>query len=557
MSKMFIMKALVLVPLLFVDRSCSLAIGANKSDMHQLFTDLFSTYNKHVRPVLHHDEITKVFFEIALYNILSVHTREQKLVTNTEMIMKWEDHYLTWNPKDYNDTHMIHVPYTDIWYPDVILYNTADSNYRNGIINTNAIISYTGEVELVSHVMFQSTCEVDIEWYPFDQQDCKLHFASWTYDMTKILLIQGPADLSEYTPHPEFYLEDFYSELKLAHDPCCINPFSSKCTIKRNNGCHLDRSYIIDGHRRPIFVDFGLLLFIESILEYPTSLMWCAYQELPLLFFQALLTFLLPAESGEKVSLSTNALLAMMVFLMAMTQDIPPTEQVPLIGKEYLIVRAGISGTLMRHSIPVLEYGDECIIPWSHLPQVEPRGSLRGKLPGRLIHIDPAVPSDGRVTPNRTSFKDDYQYRTVSALEGIQHLLQNRFSDDFSSSSTSIHRMEWHYVCVVADKLFFIVFLIMFIIFNIIILLSSPHEAAFQYCPEGPGTCPEGWDAAFYGEQVEAGEGVDLPFPHGLGGGEHMAHGVGGGEHMAHGLGGGEHMAHGVGGGEHVPEGSH
>ncbi|XP_063600614.1 neuronal acetylcholine receptor subunit alpha-9-II-like [Penaeus indicus] len=284
--------------------SHSLAIGANESDMHQLFTDLFSTYNKHVRPVLHHDEITKVFFEIALFNILSVHTREQKLVTNTEMIMKWEDHYLAWNPKDYNNTHMIHVPYTDIWYPDVILYNTADSNYRNGIINTNAIISYTGEVELVSHVMFQSTCEVDIEWYPFDQQDCKLHFASWTYDMTKIQLIQGPADLSEYTPHPEFYLEDFYSELKLAHDPCCINPFSTMI-------------YHVQVQRRTMFAIFFFIM--------PGTIV----------NFCALLTFLLPAESGEKVSLSTNALLAMMVFLMAMTQDIPPTEQVPLIGKYY------------------------------------------------------------------------------------------------------------------------------------------------------------------------------------------------------------------------------
>ncbi|XP_042894185.1 acetylcholine receptor subunit alpha-type unc-38-like [Penaeus japonicus] len=421
------------------------------------------------------------------------------------MIMKWEDHYLTWDPKDYNNTQMIHVPYTDIWYPDIILYNTADSNYQNGIINTNAIISYTGEVELVSHVMFQSTCNVDIEWYPFDQQDCKLHFASWTYDMTKIQLIQGPADISEYTPHPEFFLEDFFSEIKLSHDPCCINPFSTMI-------------YHVQVQRRTMFAIFFFIM--------PGTIVNLC----------ALLTFLLPAESGEKISLSTNALLAMMVFLMAMTQDIPPTEQVPLIGKYYgvciamLAVNISCSVVTLRLHFSIgtpvpravskfaqflgrvlyVPPPEELKLKWmrSANSKVEPRSSLSGKILGtKLIHIDPAAPADA--TPKGNDFKDDYQCRTVNALEGIQHLLQNRFGsgDGLSTSSTSIHHTEWRYVCVVADKLFFLVFLVLFIIFNSIILLSSPHEAVFGYCPDGPGTCPEGWDGDYYGEKIEAGEG--------------------------------------------------
>lgn len=49
--------------------------------------------------------------------------------------------------------------------------------------------------------------------------------------------------------------------------------------------------------------------------------------------FTALMVFLLPVESGEKIALGINSLLAMIVFLMAMTEKLPPTEKIPLAGK--------------------------------------------------------------------------------------------------------------------------------------------------------------------------------------------------------------------------------
>ncbi|KAK7073521.1 hypothetical protein SK128_021766, partial [Halocaridina rubra] len=58
-------------------------------------------------------------------------------------------------------------------------------DYRHSFLNSNAIITCTGSVELVSHAMLQSSCNVDISWYPFDQQECTMRFASWTYDATK------------------------------------------------------------------------------------------------------------------------------------------------------------------------------------------------------------------------------------------------------------------------------------------------------------------------------------------------------------------------------------
>ena len=59
---------------------------------------------------------------------------------------------------------------------------SADSQYNTAIINTNVIVSYTGEITWLSHGMFKSSCNISVEYFPFDIQDCRLKWASWTFD---------------------------------------------------------------------------------------------------------------------------------------------------------------------------------------------------------------------------------------------------------------------------------------------------------------------------------------------------------------------------------------
>lgn len=46
--------------------------GHDASDQHKLYKDLFRDYNKHIRPVEHHDDIIVVHFEVALFNVLEL-----------------------------------------------------------------------------------------------------------------------------------------------------------------------------------------------------------------------------------------------------------------------------------------------------------------------------------------------------------------------------------------------------------------------------------------------------------------------------------------------------
>ncbi|XP_068208684.1 neuronal acetylcholine receptor subunit alpha-7-like [Palaemon carinicauda] len=284
----------------YVDKSMSGEAMGDAAE-HRLFANLMKKYNKHIRPIKTHGEITEVFFELSLFDVLELDTKNQVLITNTEIIMKWMDNYMKWDPAEYNGTTVLRIPYRDIWYPDIILQNTAQADYYNTILSTNAIIFSSGEVELVSHGIFESICGVDTQYYPFDQQSCKLMFSSWTYDMKQIVLVPGPADLSKYQANPQFFLENFEVMKHDVHNPCCKNLMSAL-------------TYTIQMQRRTVF---SLFFFIMPGI---------------LINICALMVFSLPAESGEKIGLGINSLLAMIVFLMAMTENLPPTEKLPLAG---------------------------------------------------------------------------------------------------------------------------------------------------------------------------------------------------------------------------------
>lgn len=64
----------------------------------------------------------------------------------------------------------------------VFSVRSADPQYSSAVINTNVIVSHTGEVVWLSHGIFRSSCDIDVEFFPFDEQRCVLKWASWTYD---------------------------------------------------------------------------------------------------------------------------------------------------------------------------------------------------------------------------------------------------------------------------------------------------------------------------------------------------------------------------------------
>lgn len=55
---------------------------------------------------------------------------------------------------------------------------------------TKAILHYTGKVIWTPPAIFKSSCEIDVRYFPFDQQTCFMKFGSWTYDGNQVSLLK-------------------------------------------------------------------------------------------------------------------------------------------------------------------------------------------------------------------------------------------------------------------------------------------------------------------------------------------------------------------------------
>ena len=66
------------------------------------------------------------------------------------------------------------------------------SAYKSSI-STNVIVTSDGNVTWLSMVIFRSSCNVNVRYFPFDEQNCSMQFASWTYDGFQLNLVKVSA----------------------------------------------------------------------------------------------------------------------------------------------------------------------------------------------------------------------------------------------------------------------------------------------------------------------------------------------------------------------------
>lgn len=51
---------------------------------------------------------------------------------------------------------------------------------------TKATLKYTGEVFWEPPAIYKSSCEINVEYFPYDEQTCFMKFGSWTYNGVQV-----------------------------------------------------------------------------------------------------------------------------------------------------------------------------------------------------------------------------------------------------------------------------------------------------------------------------------------------------------------------------------
>ncbi|XP_043660288.1 acetylcholine receptor subunit alpha-like isoform X2 [Drosophila teissieri] len=282
-------------------------------DAKRLYDDLLSNYNKLVRPVVNVTDALTVRIKLKLSQLIDVNLKNQIMTTNLWVEQSWYDYKLKWEPKEYGGVEMLHVPSDHIWRPDIVLYNNADGNFEVTLA-TKATLNYTGRVEWRPPAIYKSSCEIDVEYFPFDEQTCVMKFGSWTYDGFQVDLrhidelngtnvVEVGVDLSEFYTSVEWDILEVPAVRNEKFYTCCDEPY-------------LDITFNITMRRKTLFYTVNLIIPCMGIS------------------FLTILVFYLPSDSGEKVSLSISILLSLTVFFLLLAEIIPPTSLVvPLLGK--------------------------------------------------------------------------------------------------------------------------------------------------------------------------------------------------------------------------------
>lgn len=285
--------------------------GSGSRDEERLVRDLFRGYNKLIRPVQNMTQKVEVAFGLAFIQLISVNEKNQIMKSNVWLRLVWNDYQLQWDEADYGGISVLRLPPDKVWKPDIVLFNNADGNYEVRY-KSNVLIYPDGEVLWIPPAIYQSSCTIDVTYFPFDQQTCIMKFGSWTFtgDQVSLSLFnnKGHVDLSDYWKSGTWDIIEV---------PAYLNVHNN--TQVGQQPTETDITFYITIRRKTLFYTVNLIL--------PTVL----------ISFLCVLVFYLPAEAGEKVTLGISILLSLVVFLLLVSKILPPTSLVlPLIAK-YLL----------------------------------------------------------------------------------------------------------------------------------------------------------------------------------------------------------------------------
>ncbi|KAI8495296.1 acetylcholine-gated cation-selective channel [Branchiostoma belcheri] len=254
----------------------------------------------------------------------------------------------------------------------------ADDQFTSRM-ETNVVLSHTGDIYWDSPAITKSSCEVDVSYFPFDYQNCRVTFGSWTYTIKQLEVVaeSEEGDLQDYIPNVEWDVLGMPAFRNLVFYGCCPDPFP-------------DVTYSLKLQRKSLFYIINLIVPCVLI-----SLL-------------APFSFYLPANSGEKVSLGVTVLLALTVFQLLVAESMPPSENIPLIGHKI----GGMSGLEPGTSGFRVEYS----VATPHDPKVRvPCMSGERQQPGFEL---PTSWSRGRIA-NHVDYVDGKYYIVTMTLMSL------------------------------------------------------------------------------------------------------------------------------------------
>ncbi|XP_067660461.1 neuronal acetylcholine receptor subunit alpha-9-like [Haliotis asinina] len=269
------------------------AVGQNTSSRlkHQMFRDtLLQGYPKDIPPLPSEDPyVVNVNVTFFLLYVQGLDVASQVLTVFGTMAFMWYDPLLVWNNSSHETPSYLNLKTNEIWTPPLMFSNNADDSPLD---TANALIYSFGDGHVTMAItdMFHTQCYIDVTHYPFDSQQCSIFLNSYlcyTFNTTKYDSNPFTRSLGKSV---EWKVENVSSRVEKVPNLHGLDK------VARIVFC-LSREYT-----------FYLLTVITPV---------------SLLSVMNACAFLLPAESGEKISYLISILVTYAVFLNFVIEVLP------------------------------------------------------------------------------------------------------------------------------------------------------------------------------------------------------------------------------------------
>ncbi|PVD21672.1 hypothetical protein C0Q70_17471 [Pomacea canaliculata] len=299
----------------------TLSQTAKKEDYYNLTDYLFDGYKKEVRPVFDDDNVIQIYVTFSLFQIVDMNEQDQTMKTNARLKIEWLDDYLSWVEPEFGNITSVMYKQSAIWLPDIVVGNTVTTQTQLGYKDLQVRINSEGWMDWQPTGVFLTSCDIDVTYYPFDTQVCSIVFTSALSTSSELAIWidkKTPIDMNSFSPDGIWDV---------------INCSASNHDAKDGKA---KISFSLQLKRRPEFYILNIIL--------------------PVLFLAmtSSLVFALPAESGEKMSLSITVLLAFAVYLTLVTDSMPKTSVQVSMLMVYVVQLMALTALSVILSVPLM-----------------------------------------------------------------------------------------------------------------------------------------------------------------------------------------------------------
>lgn len=293
--------------LLFASVALATHLNYDISTYRTTMTSLLSNYSSKVRPIVNQGQSLQLQLSLWIAGINDVSDVDSKMTTTGYLYVRWKDELLNW---DSTATGMFWMQFNqkDIWVPDIVLKNGFTDFKMMGGDFYYLYVYNDGWVDWYPYKVFETSCELDVTYYPFDRQTCNIIVKSWSYSRWEVnfTLNDPKIGFDEFVPNSIWHLDSYDATTDYSQESTDIK-FILK--LKRKS------QYFIINLVIPIILVGILNIFV----------------------------FVIPADAGEKMGFSVTIFLTFAVFLTIVSGELPKTSDSISILSIYLIIELGIS----------------------------------------------------------------------------------------------------------------------------------------------------------------------------------------------------------------------